>query len=184
MRENDISIEEGGLTIRKVVVTFDKCTLYKNSKFLSQKTSFPNSSTRQSFKHNFRSKKRFQGLSKLSASDVLNGMVQWLVLKCTPGRKWQRKVYFGARCSIWILYHCHCQSSWTQHFCHVHDSYYFKTTKSFSSWVNVFVFVTCLWHIYFVLLQVHCRPMGHADSEPFPSEETVHQFFKEVCPTL
>jgi len=28
--------------------------------------------------------------------------------------------------------------------------------------------------------QVHCRPMGHADSEPFPSEETVHQFFKEV----
>ena len=22
--------------------------------------------------------------------------------------------------------------------------------------------------------------MGHADSEPFPSEETVHQFFKEV----
>merc|ERR1711962_1259595 len=27
---------------------------------------------------------------------------------------------------------------------------------------------------------VHCRPMGHANSEPFPSEETVHQFFKEV----
>ena len=76
MRENDISIEEGGLTIRKVVVTFDICTLYKNSKFLSQKTSFPNSSTRRSFEHNFRSKKRFQGLSKLSASDVLNGMVQ------------------------------------------------------------------------------------------------------------
>jgi len=28
--------------------------------------------------------------------------------------------------------------------------------------------------------QVHCRPMVHTDSEPFPSEETVHQFFKEV----
>ena len=103
MRENDISIEEGGLTIRKVVVTFDKCTFYKNSKFLSQKTSFPNSSTRQSFKHNFRSKKHFQGLSKLSASDVLNGMVPRLVQKCTPGRKWQKKVYFGARYSICVI---------------------------------------------------------------------------------
>ena len=28
--------------------------------------------------------------------------------------------------------------------------------------------------------QVHCRPMGHGDSEPFPSEETVDQFFEEV----
>ena len=153
MRENDISIEEGGLTIRKVVVTFDICTLYnKNSQFLSQKFSFPNSSTRHSFEHNFRSKKRFQGLSKLSASDVLNGMVQWLVQRCTPGRKWQKKVYFGARCSIWILYHCHCQSSWIQHFCHVHDSYYFKTTKSFSTSLS-------LWHVS-LTCYILCSPPG------------------------
>ena len=29
-------------------------------------------------------------------------------------------------------------------------------------------------------LQVHCSPLGHADSQPYPSEEIVHQFFKEV----
>jgi len=28
--------------------------------------------------------------------------------------------------------------------------------------------------------QVHCSPLGHADSQPYPSEEIVHQFFKEV----
>merc|ERR1712004_466580 len=28
--------------------------------------------------------------------------------------------------------------------------------------------------------QVHCSPLGHADSQPHPSEEIVHQFFKEV----
>ena len=155
MRENDISIEEGGLTIRKVVVTFDKCTWYKNSKFLSQKNSFPNSSARQSFKHNFRSKKRFQGLSKLSASDVLNGMVQWMVLKYTPGRKWRKKVYFGARCSIWILYHCHCQNSQIKQFCHFHcvahhNGYFLKKNRSSSSQCH-FLCDTCfLYYIYFV----------------------------------
>jgi len=28
--------------------------------------------------------------------------------------------------------------------------------------------------------QVSCKPVGHADSEPYPSEEIVQQFFKEV----
>merc|ERR1711953_1026984 len=28
--------------------------------------------------------------------------------------------------------------------------------------------------------QVHCSPLGHADSQPYPSEEIVHRFFKEV----
>merc|ERR1712012_1028900 len=28
--------------------------------------------------------------------------------------------------------------------------------------------------------QVHCSPLGHADSQPYPSEEIVHQFFEEV----
>ena len=31
-----------------------------------------------------------------------------------------------------------------------------------------------------LFLQVHCSPLGHADSQPYPSEEIVHQFFKEV----
>jgi len=28
--------------------------------------------------------------------------------------------------------------------------------------------------------QVSCKPLGHADSEPYPSEEIVQQFFKQV----
>ena len=28
--------------------------------------------------------------------------------------------------------------------------------------------------------QVSCKPLGHPDSEPYPSEEIVQQFFKEV----
>merc|ERR1712004_774933 len=28
--------------------------------------------------------------------------------------------------------------------------------------------------------QVQCSPLGHADSQPYPSEEIVHKFFKEV----
>ena len=30
------------------------------------------------------------------------------------------------------------------------------------------------------ILKVSCKPLGHADSEPYPSEEIVQQFFKEV----
>ena len=30
------------------------------------------------------------------------------------------------------------------------------------------------------ILKVSCKPVGHADSEPYPSEEIVQQFFKEV----
>ena len=179
MKENDISIEEGGLTIRKVVVISYINRLY--ILFHIKLLQIP--PQRHISKNVFRSKKRFQGLSKLSAWDVLNGMVQWMVQRCTPGRKWQRKVCFGARCSICILYHCHCQSSWIQQFCHVHcvahhNSYCFKNTKSFSmslSWC-----VSDMSYTLFYPIQVHCRPMVHTDSEPFPSEETVHQFFKEV----
>ena len=43
--------------------------------------------------------------------------------------------------------------------------------------------VHCSTLFYFRLhlfLQVHCSPLGHADSQPYPSEEIVHQFFKEV----
>merc|ERR1712107_252126 len=63
MKEDDISIEEGGLTIRKV-------------------------------------KEALQRLSKLSASSILIERSSLeMVLKCTPGKKWQKKVCFGARCT-------------------------------------------------------------------------------------
>ena len=30
------------------------------------------------------------------------------------------------------------------------------------------------------IVKVSCKPLGHHDSEPYPSEEIVRQFFKEV----
>ena len=134
MKEDDISIEEGGLTIRKVVSY--SLTISTNS--LLEKNVTINSyclHTRHKYNNIFRSKKHFQRLSKLSASSILierwckwcqkvpfnvipkkykknwmlwidealsrssSGMVQ----KCTPGKKWQMKVCFGARYSICVI---------------------------------------------------------------------------------
>merc|ERR1712107_700187 len=63
MKEDDISIEEGGLTIRKV-----KEALPTVVKVVS--------------------------LVNIDRKEPLG-----MVLKCTPGKKWQKKVCFGARCT-------------------------------------------------------------------------------------
>ena len=88
MKEDDISIEEGGLTIRKVGcchLSYSH-TISTNYRLEKNVTYCFNFSTQDiSITNIFRSKKRFQPLSKLSASSIL--IERWC--------KWCQKVPFN-----------------------------------------------------------------------------------------